>query len=153
MNLNVNRFWWFWLLSAVSWVILFGLALVFFPAQMERFFNWMLFASQTAVPIQEPPAVDYLRFVYGVLGAVMVGWGVSMVWVLIGPYGRGERAGWLALATPLAIWYVIDSSLSVTQGFWQNAVLNSLFAALFALPLAATFNTCMRRAHRPADRK
>lgn len=153
MNINIHRFWWFWLLAAVSGVILFGLALIFLPAQMEQFFNWMLFASQTAVPIQDPAAVAYVRFVYGVLGAVMVGWGVSMLWVLIGPYGRGERAGWLALATPLAFWFVLDSSLSVAQGFWQNAVLNSIFAALFALPLAATFSACMHRDHRPLDLK
>lgn len=153
MNINVNRFWWYWLLAAVSGVILFGLALIFLPAQMEQFFNWMLFASPTAVPVQGPAAVDYMRFVYGVLGAVMVGWGVSLFWVLIGPYGRGERAGWLALATPLAIWYVVDSSFSVAQGYWQNAVLNSVFAALFALPLAATYGACMRPAQRPTDLK
>ncbi len=35
-------------------------------------------------------------------------------------------------------WYVPDTSYSLLSGYWQNALLNTVFLALFAVPLLAT---------------
>lgn len=46
--------------------------------------------------------------------------------------------GWNLIALSVAAWFVPDTSYSLLSGFWQNAVLNTVFAGLFAIPLWAT---------------
>ncbi len=87
----------------------------------------------------------YIALAHGVLGAVMVGWGAVLLIVLIGPFRRGTREGWLIVAVSVAAWFVPDTALSLATGFWQNAVLNVVVAVLFAVPLAATWSACDRR--------
>lgn len=42
------------------------------------------------------------------------------------------------LVISLVAWFVPDTLYSLASGFWPNAVLNSVFALVFALPLWAT---------------
>ncbi len=51
---------------------------------------------------------------------------------------RREAWSWYALVVSLGLWFVVDSTASLVMGYWQNAVLNSLFALLFGAPLFAT---------------
>ena len=46
--------------------------------------------------------------------------------------------GWNLIATPVVAWFIPDTAFSLWTGFWQNAVLNAVFALLFAIPLIAT---------------
>jgi len=41
----------------------------------------------------------------------------------------------------LVVWLVPDTGCSLWSGFWQNAVLNTVALALFALPFAMTYRT------------
>jgi len=145
MSPTVSRLWWGWLLLATLGVALFGLALIILPEAMQRFFGWVLFSGQHAPIELSARANEYVIFIYGVLGAVMVGWCVTLLALLLGPFRRGERAGWDTLALSITTWYVIDSGWSLWSGFWENAALNTLFLLLFAIPLAATY-----RAFHPA---
>jgi hypothetical protein len=69
----------------------------------------------------------------------MFGWGLALLLVVRGPFARGAREGWLIVAVSVAAWFVPDTAFSMWAGFWQNAVLNVVFLALFAAPLAATY--------------
>ncbi|MCA9985195.1 MAG: hypothetical protein KDE59_12900 [Anaerolineales bacterium] len=132
---RISSFWINWLLVATAGVTLFGLAFVLLPDVMQRLFNWLLF-GQTASPF----AADvnaYLTFVYGVLGAVMVGWSLCLFYLIHNPLRRGERGGWLALALSLAVWYAIDTPFSLATGNPGNAALNTLFLLIFAIPIVA----------------
>jgi hypothetical protein len=80
-------------------------------------------------------AAAYVAFVYGVLGAVMIGWGVTLGWIARVPLRRGEAWAWWATAVPLVAWFVPDTSRSLLAGAWQNALLNVVFAAMFVPPL------------------
>ena len=70
----------------------------------------------------------------------MFGWGVALLFVLLGPFRRGSREGWLTLTVSLLAWFVPDTAFSLWSGFWQNAALNAIFAVLFAVPLGATYH-------------
>ena len=137
---NDFSFWWYWLVAVVAGVILFGLALVLAPSFVEILFNWMLFSVSKANTSFNVLTVTYLRFVYQVLGAVMVGWGVSLLCILGSSFRRGERQGWYALTASIVIWFGLDSGSSILSGFGENAILNCVFFILFAIPLAATFH-------------
>lgn len=129
-------FWRRWLMAASIGVTAFGTVLFLLPDVTQTFFNLLIFQQEAAV---FPDAVDYLSFVYGVLGIVMIGWSVLLLAVIAIPFQRREPWAWWALALSIGIWYVIDSGFSIVSGYVPNAIMNTVFAVLFAIPLAATF--------------
>jgi hypothetical protein len=99
-------------------------------------FEWIVFGSAES-PIPVGAAARYVTFVYGVLGAVMVGW-ACLLWPLVrGPIRRRESWAWSAIAASVGVWFVVDSTLSLASGFGENALLNLVFAIAFAVPLLA----------------
>jgi len=82
-------------------VLLFGITLIVAPEFTRRFFGLLLFSSPKAWAGFGAPAVAYITLVHGVLGAVMVGWGVALLFVLLGPFRHRSKQGWLALVVSL----------------------------------------------------
>lgn len=132
------QFWRRWLLLTDLLTAVFGLAMVLMPDLIESMFNALMFSASHTNEHFDPDSRRYLRFVYGVLGAVMVGWSTLMLIVVAGPFSRFEPWAWRAIAASLTTWFVVDSTWSISTGYWQNAVLNLVFALGYALPLAAT---------------
>ncbi len=137
----ISPLWFNWLLLVVLGVMAAGIAMVLAPGLIRQAFSLMLYSAADAVDSSfSGPAIEYVTLVHGVLGAVMFGWAVALLLIVLGPYRRGSREGWLMLVASLAAWFIPDTLFSLWTGFWQNAVLNAAIAVLFAIPLAATFN-------------
>lgn len=135
----IPTIWYRWLQVSVGILMVFGISMVLTPGWIRGFFGLMVYGSAAALETRfSGGANDYIFLVHGVLGSVMFGWGLAMFLILRGPFRRGEREGWNMLALPLAAWFIPDTAFSLYTGFWQNAVLNSGFALLFAIPLIAT---------------
>lgn len=64
-------------------------------------------------------------------GAVMFGWGVVLFMLVREPFARGEREGWYIIPFSILAWFIPDMAYSLWTGFWQNAILNLVFALLF----------------------
>lgn len=139
MSKQISKFWWRWLIVVTDGVVLFSLALMLLPDTMLRFFNWLFFGINEGRSLFGTMEGDYLVFVYSILGAVMIGWATTLFFVIMGPFKRGEREGWNALAVSLTVWFVIDSFFSVLTGFAANVVVNILFYILYVVPLGATY--------------
>jgi uncharacterized membrane protein YhaH (DUF805 family) len=134
---QISVFWWRWLLIVTIGVIIFSLGFIFLPDVMQQLFNWMLFSAPNA-PFGEA-TTHYLKFVYGVLGAVIVGWMVTLLAIIMRPFRRGESESWNTITFSIVIWFVVDTTFSLRMGFPQNAIFNTLFFVLFAIPLGATY--------------
>ncbi len=132
-------FWWRWMVAVTILLLLFSLSFVLLPQVIHNLFEAVFIATGSLAQPVNADALGYIHFVYGVLGAVMVGWMVLLLFTVFGPLRRGERAGWLASASTVLIWFVVDSGWSVVSGFAANALLNSGFLILFLIPLAATY--------------
>ncbi len=133
----MNRsFFYRWLLLVVGFAGAFGLAMVVAPGPIEDFFNWMIFGSPSRPENFSADAADYIRFTYGVLGATMLGWMVLTAAVAAGPLKRGETWAWTAVVASIASWFVIDTAHSLLAGYPENAVFNTVFALVLAVPLA-----------------
>jgi hypothetical protein len=132
------RFWVRWLVVASAIVIGFGASMVLAPGPIRQLFGLLLFASADGVNALAGPAVAYVSLVHAILGATMVGWGSLLLLVVLGPFRRGSAEAWRMLAASLAAWFVPDMAFSLASGFWPNAIRNTGFAALFAVPLLAT---------------
>ncbi len=128
-----TRAWHRWLLLAASIVVGVGAAFVVLallgvpPELMEVLY--LPGAPDVA-------SADTVSFAVGVSGAVLVGWGTSMLFIYLDPamLDRPRVARAFLLAT--IVWFVLDTFMSVAVGAWINAVGNCLFLGLLLPPLA-----------------
>jgi len=134
-------FWWRWLVVVTVGVILFGLGMVLAPSFTRSFFGLLLFSSSDRIDAFGGPAVAYITLVHAVLGAMMFGWGIALLFIVLGPFRRGSSEAWLTSTVSLVAWFVPDTLFSLWSGFWQNAALNAVFIVLFAIPLSATYGS------------
>jgi hypothetical protein len=116
----------------------FGLVLVLAPSISRQGFSLLVYASAAHIDTFGQEQVRYISLAHAVIGGVMVGWGVAIFYVTKSLLARGERIAWNLIALSVGAWFVPDTLYSLISGYWQNAVLNTAFLALFALPLWAT---------------
>ena len=78
-----------------------------------------------------------LRFSLALLGAVSIGWAVTLYFVIGAAIALGDRGRplWNAISAGMVSWFVIDSSLSIATGFGLNAVSNLALATMYVVGL------------------
>lgn len=119
-------------------VVLFGALLLLAPGLTRQLFSLLLYGAQGRLDEFPAQARAYVTLTHGVLGAVMLAWGLLMLMLLFGPIRRRSGEAWRMLLVSLLAWFVPDTLYSLWSGFWQNAVLNLGFALLYAAALIAT---------------
>ncbi len=134
-----SKFWLRWLLAVTLGVIIFGLFLVLAPSLTRQIFSLLVYGDTERITTFGVDAVAYISLVHAVLGSVMFGWGIALLFIVRGLFARGAIEGWQIVAVSVAAWFVPDTAFSLWSGFWQNALLNATFIILFAVPLAATY--------------
>ncbi|HXH55670.1 hypothetical protein [Iamia sp.] len=80
-------------------------------------------------------AVDHVLLVYGVLGAVILGWAVLMVLLAVGPLARRERWAWWTVVASTSAWLVVDTAMSMARGYVGHAAFNLVFLVALGVPL------------------
>jgi len=136
-----STFWLTWLFAATIGVMALGLVLVLAPDLTCQGFSLLIYANTNHINAFGSEAVRYIALSHAVLGSVMFGWGVALLFAIRGLFARGVKDSWQIVAVSVIAWFVPDTAFSLWSGFWQNALLNVAFATLFALPLAATYRT------------
>jgi hypothetical protein len=132
-------FWQTWLFCASIVIAVFGLAMALFSN--TPLFAWMnnqidpVFWSAS---VTDTTALMFRSWIYGVLGATVLGWGVTLAFIASYPFKKKERWSWQAIACGTASWYVLDTSFSVYFGVYFNAALNTVLLLSIALPLIMT---------------
>jgi hypothetical protein len=135
MNHAALRFWSVWLQAAAAVMIALCAVLLLAPSLGLAIFSTVYFL-QPEFPVPVPLAVDaYIRFVHGILGAVMLGWMVAVLVLARGPFLNGQRHAWNTIAVSVGAWFLIDTSYSALHSVWGNVVLNLFTAATFAVSL------------------
>jgi hypothetical protein len=76
-----------------------------------------------------------LRFAFGLMGALTIGWGMTVQALLRHDVGTPV---WRGVTVAVLVWYVVDSAASVATGFPLNAVSNTLITALFLACVAGS---------------
>ncbi len=120
-------------------IIVFGLAFVLLPDLMLDLFNWLLYSSSPASSLFKSPTATYIIFAHRVLGAVMIGWGVSLLIIVVSLWRLENSLAWYALTFSILAWFIPDTLFSLSSGFAGNALLNLIFFVAFAIPLTATY--------------
>jgi len=138
MNRSALAFWSRLLQAAAAVVLGLSAVLLLAPSMGEAVFN-LVYYHQLAGPVEVPgPALGYIRFANGIIGAVMAGWMIGIIMLARGPFAAGHRHAWNTIAFPLAGWFVIDTAFSLAHGVWGNVLLNVATALMFGIPLLAS---------------
>jgi hypothetical protein len=74
-------------------------------------------------------------FSFGVMGALMAGWGTMALGLGRHPMARREAWSWHYSVAGIGLWFVIDTLMSVASGATINVAGNIGFLVLFAPPL------------------
>ena len=95
-----------------------------------------------------PDAADaaFRSWVFGAWGATVAGWGLLVAFVAAEPFRRGEAWSWWAIAIGTTVWFVLDTGISLVHGVLANVAVNTVLAALVAVPLVASYPVFHRRA-------
>ena len=83
-------------------------------------------------------ALKFQGWIYGVLGAVIAGWGTLIAFWAHYPFKSRERWAWNGLAVGTGIWYCADTVISAIYGVTFNIVFNTIMLVLLATPLVFT---------------
>ncbi|HEX2905506.1 MAG TPA: hypothetical protein VHO69_01500 [Phototrophicaceae bacterium] len=138
-------FWQRWLLVGSLVVVVIGLGI----ALLNQTPLFMVFSRQvnpTFWDSLDAPAnvTTFLNWVYTLMGAVMAGWGINLVFLAAYPFRQRESWAWISIAVSMTVWYIIDTTVSLAVGFVFNAVFNTLLLVLVAgVPLAFTYRSVM----------
>lgn len=133
-----SSLWINWLLAVTAGVAGFGLLLVIAPALTRQGFSLLVYAAPRRIDTFGEEPVRYISLANAVIGGVMVGWGAALFYITKTLLARGSRTAWNLLALSVGAWFIPDTAYSLLSGYWQNAVLNTVFLVLFAVPLRAT---------------
>jgi hypothetical protein len=134
----MSGFWRNWMMAWCGAVALFGLMLMggAFDATSAptRIFFGIIGGGR------ELNLDDQMRFSMAVLGAVTLGWSVTMLGAIQAAILLAERGGpaWRMVAAGVVAWFVTDTPLSIATGYGVNAIPNVIFLAAFLLPLFAS---------------
>lgn len=135
----MTKFWRTWLDIWCGAVGVFGLVLIggAFAATDAPI------AAQLAAfggPEVADPMTRTLRFALALMGAVTLGWALTFHAGFDAAHRLGAAGApvWRRLCWASAIWFVVDSSLSVATGFALNAVSNAVLLAAFMVPVLAS---------------
>lgn len=112
----------------------YGISMVLAPPLAGELFDALGFGMREA-GITDGPARSYVLFLFGVLGAVIVGWMVLIAAVASAASATGAPWAWRALTASLSAWFMLDTGVSLVVGEWQHALFNVAFLAALALPL------------------
>lgn len=81
-----------------------------------------------------PVMTPHLRFATALMGAVTLGWALTL-FVAIRAAGQLGAPVWRGLTASLSVWFAVDSALSIATGFALNAVSNAVILAAYLVPV------------------
>ena len=128
------------------WLFVVGLLITIFGVMMTFLNGTMLFDiindqvnpvfwDDGSIPDE---AKDFQEWVYAVLGSVMAGWGIFIVFIVHYPFQKKEQWSWNCLVAGLSVWFCLDTVFSLYFEVYFNAVFNTALFLLVILPLAFT---------------
>jgi hypothetical protein len=126
-------FWIAWLQVVLAVLFGYALVLVFAGSVAASLFSALGFGPPS--PVDSDGGGAYLKLPFMVLGAVLAGWSLMMIQIVRGPLRDGSGWALPVLLRSLALWFVLDTGMSVVLGFPAHALFNLPFALALGIPL------------------
>lgn len=87
-------------------------------------------------PISEPVFNDIERFSFGLIGAITIGWGLTLSYFFLAAHaGNTGNKMYRQAFVVLIIWNLVNGYISYRTGFQLNIASNLLLSLSFVIPL------------------
>ena len=83
-------------------------------------------------------AKEFQKWIYGVWGATIAGWGIFLAFIAHYPFAKKEKWAWNCLVLGLLVWFILDTLISLNYRVYFNAVFNTGLLILAGLPIVFT---------------
>jgi hypothetical protein len=80
-------------------------------------------------------ARGFYAWAFGVWGATLAGWATTLLFISLYPVKKREAWTFNCLVASIALWYPIDTAISLYFGVVLNGVLNTVLLLLVMVPL------------------
>ncbi len=127
-------FWIRWLEAVLALVLIYAGLLVFAGSVAGSLFAAFGFGPPESIDTND--VQEYLKLPYMVLGAVLAGWTLTLLQLARGPLRDGSPWVIPLMARSLALWFVLDTGMSLVLGHPTHALFNVPFGVALAIPLA-----------------
>ena len=139
------QFWRKWLMAVIVIMGLFGgMIVIWGPIALPNFFGAALYSPFMGHGKAPLVLNQFDSWIFGVLGATIVGWTVTMGFIVAIPFARRERWSWWCVLISMLVWYVLDTGISLHHGNFANAAFNSVALGAALLPLVKTWRVFSR---------
>jgi hypothetical protein len=141
--MSTFTFWHKWLLVVSLMIAAFGvmMALLSGTPLFDLFNNQIdpaFWGASASAALVGEAARRFQQWLYGVWGATVAGWGITLAYVARYPFRRKERWVWNGLVAGLLVWFVLDTALSALYGVYFNVAFNVALIVLAGLPVVFT---------------
>ncbi|MFM8857512.1 MAG: hypothetical protein ACKOI2_09995 [Actinomycetota bacterium] len=126
-------FWIRWLEAVLALVLIYAGLLVFAGSVAGSLFSALGFGPSEAIDTDD--VQEYLKLPYMVLGAVLAGWTLTLLQLVRGPLRDGSSWVIPLMARSLALWFDLDTGMSLVLSHPTHALFNLSFGLALALPL------------------
>jgi hypothetical protein len=136
--MNTFKFWYRWLIVVTITIIVFGL----YIALCNQTFLFFPFIKLINTVYNVEPSLlqsPFVKWIFGMLGATMIGWGITIWFILHNSFSHKQAWAWKALLFSTLWWFTIDSYISIITGAIFNFALNGIILISFIIPLIMTF--------------
>lgn len=138
-------FWQRWLVGVGATIAVFGVFMALFNGTaLFDSFNRQIDPAFWGEQAVEGAAWRFQRWAYGVWGATVAGWGLTLTCIARYPFRRRERWARDTLLLAVAVWFALDTGISLAFGVHFNAVFNAVLLLVAAPPLVFTWREFAR---------
>ena len=89
--------------------------------------------------LPDAPAQRFRAWIYGLLGAIMAAWGLTIAILVSQAWNTRQAWVWWSIAASVGLWFILDTGQSLRYHVFANAAINTILLAVLAIPLAFSF--------------
>ncbi|MGA9141848.1 MAG: hypothetical protein WBZ29_16600 [Methanocella sp.] len=128
-----------WLLAVCAVVIIFGLVIALLSwSPLFGIFNGLVNGVFWNGSAPDGNTGEFVLWTYGMLGATMAGWGVTLAFIVFYPFTKKERWAWNAIVLSLLLWFAVDTLMSAYTRAYFNVAINIILIIAAGIPLIMT---------------
>lgn len=132
-------FWQRWLFVVSIIIFIFGMMMALFNGTaIFRLFDNQINPVFWGVKNVDEHTGDFTRWIYGVLGATMAGWGIFIGFIARYPFRKKEKWASDCLLLVTLIWFLVDTGISLYFKVYFNAIFNTILLVMMFPPLLFT---------------
>jgi hypothetical protein len=132
-------FWQRWLFVVGAVISVFGVLMALLSGtQLFDLFNRQIDPAFWGTNAVDNAARGFQHWLYGVWGATVAGWGITLTFIAQYPFRKREGWAWNGLVFGLVVWFVLDTSLSMFYKVYFNVIFNTVLLFLAGLPVLVT---------------